>query len=265
MTEPNSDSKPPWLSSITAKVIGVTALIAALVGLVNGAIDLYRAIAKVPTNIYEKANDELFKKNFGKQPIVSQPVSITSSSITVEMLLQVFDSGDVFVRYGDLQQWLPFKPLKTTARSLISEALAQTSLPLPAPMQKGGTAPYSQRIIIDIDKLKQEQIEKSSRDREQKPNIIEKSYLLEKLKDDHPNLFTGSSKSYTQDFKAEPGYKIIKYEFHLASANNHHISEITQVNDTTVRVSFSLTSGPLLDQTRGWVRGTLKTTQQRIP
>jgi hypothetical protein len=265
MSEPNPDSKPPWLGSITAKIIGATALIAASVGLINGAIDLYKAVANVPTNIYDKTNDELFKRHFGKQPIVSQPVAISSTNITVEMLLQVFESGDVFVRYGDLQQWLPFKPLKTTARSLISEALAQTSLPLPAPMQKGGTAPYSQRIIIDIDKLKQEQIEKSSRDREQKPNIIEKSYLLEKLKDDHPNLFTGSSKPYTQDFKAETGYKIIKYEFHLASANNHQIREIKQVEDTMIRISFSLTSGPLLDQTRGWVRGTLKTTQQRIP
>jgi hypothetical protein len=41
---------PQWLGSITAKVLGVTALVAAAVGLVNGAIDLYKAISKVPTN-----------------------------------------------------------------------------------------------------------------------------------------------------------------------------------------------------------------------
>lgn len=265
MPKPNSNLKRQLLGSVTAKIIGVTALLAAIAGLVNGAIDLYKAIAKVPTNIYEKTNDELFKKNFGKQPVVSQPVNITSSNITVEMLLQVFATGDVFVRYGDFQQWLPFKPLKTSSRSLVSEAFAQTSIPLPVPSRKGDSSTYGQPIVIDIDKLKREQLEQASRAQQSKPDVIEKSYLLEKVKDDHPYLFSRSRETYTQDFKAEPGYKIIKYEFQLGSSNNHRIYEIKQVDDTTIRISFRLTSGPVFDQWRGWVRGTVKTTQQRIP
>jgi len=265
MPKPNSDPKRQWLGSVTAKVIGATFLVGASVGLINGAIDLYKAIAKIPTNIYEKTNAELFKKHFGKQPLVSQPVKITVSNITVEMLLQVFETGDVFVRYGDFQQWLPFKPLITSSRSLVSEALAQTSVPLPVPSRKGDSSTSGQPILIDVDKLKREQLEQASRDQQSKPDVIEKSYLLQKVKDDHPYLFSRSRKKYSQNFKAEPGYKIIKYEFQLGSSNNYRIFEIKQVDDTTIRISFRLYSGPVFDRWRGWIRGTVKTTQQRIP
>jgi hypothetical protein len=261
----SSDLKRQLVSSVTGKVIGVTALLAATAGLVNGAMDVYKAIAKVPTNLYEKTNDELFKKHFGKQPVVSQPVDITASNLTVKMLLQVFDTGDVFVRYGDFQQWLPFKPLTTSSRSLVSEAFAQTSIPRPVPSSKGDSSLYGRRIIIDVDKLKREQAEQASHARQSKPEVIEKSYLLEKLKDDHPYLFSQSKATYTQEFKAEPGYKIVKYEFQLGSSNNHQIDDIRQIDDQIIRISFRLASGPVTDQWRGWVRGTIRTTQQRVP
>jgi len=85
-----------WLGSIKAKVAALTAVLVALAGLANGAIDLYKGILRIPTNIYDKSNDELFKKNFSKQPLVSQSVTIKSGGVEVTMLLQVFEDGDLF-------------------------------------------------------------------------------------------------------------------------------------------------------------------------
>ena len=113
-----SSLSPKWLESTKGKIAGTTAVIAAAVGLINGGIDLYKVILKIPNNVYDRTNDELFKKHFNTTPLVSQPVQIKASSISVEMLLQVYESGDIFVRYGDLQQWLPFHKPRVASFSL---------------------------------------------------------------------------------------------------------------------------------------------------
>ncbi len=243
------------LSSLTVKVGALTALLLAVAALINSGIDVYRAIAKIPNNIYDKTNQELFQKHFGKKPIFSEPVSIKSSNFSVEMLLQVYETGDLFVRYGEFQQWLPFKtPWKTTG-SLFSEAFAQE----PAE-PSSDSAIRKGSIAIDIEKLKQEQVYQQ----QVKGNLIDRSYVLSQIKDDHPNIFSSSSKKYTRTFHAEPGYKITKYDLQLGSTNNYRTERIELSDDSeTLRIDFVLTSGPAINRWRGWVQGIVKTTQKK--
>jgi hypothetical protein len=254
-----ASSKPTFLGSATAKVLGATALVVAGASLVNGAVDLYRAVANVPTNIYDRTNDELFKRNFGKQPVVSQPVQIKASDVTVEMLLQVYDTGDVFVRYGTFQQWLPFQALRSSSNALVAELLAQA---LPTPSGRGA-------IVIDVDKLKaiagKASIPADS-PAPTSPSSIEKNYVLAKIKDDHPSLFSSSTATYTEVFKAEKGFKIARFEFQLSSANNSQVRQQKLAPDgSSVTITFALTSGPMIDRYRGWIQGTVKTLQQKAP
>ena len=253
MADKGERLKPQWLGSITAKVLGVTALVVAAVGLVNGAVDLYKAIAKVPTNIYDKTNAELFQKHFGKAPLLSQPVNIKAATVTVEMLLQVYETGDIFVRYGDFQQWLPFRPLRTSSFGIFPEAWAQSSAPRPGSL-------FRDPINIDIESLK---IEKLSQPSTGQP-AIERSFVLAKIKADH-SLLGKSTETFVETFKAEPGYKITKFDVQLGSAANYQVERTELIDDgRAVQVHFSLTSGPAFDRYRGWIQGTVKTQQQKI-
>ena len=249
------------LGSLTAKVGAVTALLLAVAALVNGGIDVYKAVAKIPTNIYDKTNNELFQRHFGKKPVFSEPVPIKSSNLTVEMLLQVYETGDLFVRYGDFQQWLPFKAPTTKTGSLFSEAFAQVPVEPSRDPAVRNDSPFGEAIVIDIDKLKQQQVQQQP-----KGNLIERSYVFAQMKDDHPIVFASSSRKYTQTFHAEPRYKITKYDLQLGSTNNYQTERIELSDDSkTLRIDFVLTSGPAIDRWRGWVQGILKTLQEQNP
>lgn len=260
--------RPQWLDTMIGKVVGITALFAAAAGLVNGALDLYRAVAKVPTNIYEETNDELFKRHFNEPPVFSQPVSVKNGNVTVEMMLHVYKTGDVFVRYGEFQQWIPFKaPTMNTASakafSLIPEAQAQESRrAVPALPETAAAAPLLRKsIVIDIDSLKAGKIRSLAVEPD---GILEKSFLLAKMKEDHDS-FTSSTAGYSEVYRAEPGYRIVEYDFQLGSANEYKLNKIELLDQgKALRVDFSLTSGPFYDRYRGWLQATIKTRQKKI-
>lgn len=76
------------------------------------------------------------------------------------------------------------------------------------------------------------------------------------------NEFKSASKSYTKTFQAQPGFKITDYKFVAKSANN--ASQPTITLDETGKnlvLTFSLTSGPVYDQWRGWLDGEILTRQ----
>ena len=217
---------PRWLRTmsakkIPAKIAAVTAILVAAAALVNGVHDIYIAVAKIPTNVYDRTNEKLREKHFGTEPLIAQPVVIKSSGIEVRMILHVYDNGDIFVRYGEFQQWLPFKQIKVSGGSFVPKAFAQAPLP-------SSRAPGSGSILIDIDQLKREKGERSRRSLPTTPTI-ERSYLLDAMKDDHPSLFAPSKRSYTKEFAPEPGYRIVSYHFELASSNNGGVKSIELV------------------------------------
>lgn len=250
------------LKATATKVAGVGAVLVAGAAVINGAIDLTRAILKIPTNVYDRTNEELFKTHFNKKPVLSQPVEIKSASLTVEMLLQVYESGDLFVRYGDFQQWLPFKAPKSASFSLFSQAYAQapSDSPQPKVVGKDGVGwEFGQAvtpIVVDIDKLKAAQSGAPA-------NIGSKQFVFSEIQTSNGG-FHKTTRTYEQIFRADPGYKFSDVNFQLGSENNAQIRKVEVVDSgKEIRVEFSLTSGPLFDQYRGWIHGTVNAKQER--
>jgi hypothetical protein len=254
--------KKPWLASLTGRLTTLTGVLVACVALINGAIDLVKTAAHIPIGNREQLNSDLFRSNFGKKPLVDQPMEVATSNMKVPLLLQVFPSGDLFVRYGNFEQWLPFTSVKVASLSILPEAYAQSPLPSQAPVM---ASPITQRalpIYIDLEKLNTEE----ARARATPPTTgkIEKTYVIAEMKDDHPYLFDRSKKEYARKFLAEPGYRFTSFDFLLGSSNHYTPGAIEIVdNGNAIVATFTLKSGAALDRYRGWVQGTLKTQQRR--
>lgn len=114
------DRIPSWLRVLAGALVVVPAL-------VNGAVDLARAVRSLPQTEAERQSVGLFNKHFNRQPVATFPVPIQHSDRTVEVRLSVFDDGDVYVEFGRATQWFPFpdaQPPRVASFSLISSAVA---------------------------------------------------------------------------------------------------------------------------------------------
>jgi hypothetical protein len=251
-------------TSLTGKIVGATALLAAVAAFVNSGIDVVKSIRNIPTNVYDRTNEEMFKKHFNKKPLLSQPVQITSASVTVEMLLQVYESGDLFVRYGEFQQWLPFKTPKVATFSLFPQAYAQSAPPSKPKFeydkdfsmwQFGKSLPP---IVIDIDDLKKVLPLPPSKQSE-----LEKMFVVSELQP-YRASFSKTTQAYERIFKADPGYKFTKFDLQLGSANNSTVKRVETIDGgSAIRVEYSITSGPIFDQYSGWIHATINTQQEK--
>jgi hypothetical protein len=265
MAQAKPAASKTWLESLPGKITKLTAILVACIALANGAHDLYAVVAKLPIGQREKLNEELFHTNFNSKPIVDQPMEIATADMKLSLLLQVYPTGDLFVRYGKFEQWLPFKSVKVASFSIIPEANAQLPLPQREPIAATVSVQQNSSIYIDLDKLRTEQTRASTDAVLTHATEIEKNYLLAEMKDDHPYLLERSIREFTKTFNAEPGYRISTFNFQIASANHYTPGKIKIVdNGSAVVVTFQLKSGAALDRYRGWIQGTLKTQQQRI-
>lgn len=105
-------------------LIGLTGVLVVLPALINGGLDIYTALAKLPKTESERLNVELFKKYFNKQPVAAFPVPIRRTDGTVEVRFSVFDEGDIFVEFGKFTQWFPFPKSETASVGLSFLGLA---------------------------------------------------------------------------------------------------------------------------------------------
>ncbi|TFW35558.1 hypothetical protein [Massilia horti] len=262
MAQGKPAAKKTWLGSLTGRLTRITAVLVACVALLNGAIDLGKIVAHIPIGDRERLNSELFRINFGKKPIVEQPLEVATSNMKVPLLLQVFPSGDLFVRYGNFEQWLPFTSVKVASVSILPEAYAQSPFPSQAAVAASPNTQGQRPIYIDLDKLRAEALKVSAA----LPNAdsIEKTYVLAEMKDDHPYFFERSIKEYSKKFVAEPGYRFASFDFLVSSSNHYTPGKIEIVdNGRAIVATFKLKSGAALDRYRGWVQGTLRTQQLR--
>jgi len=85
-----------------------------------------------------------------------------------------------------------------------------------------------------------------------------KEIPLQYTKDDHPVVFSEHSKSYTYKYQAPTGYKIEDVMFKTVSAARAQVNKpVIKGNDDLAEITFRLTSGPQLDQYRGWLKGSM--------
>ena len=254
------------ISSFKGIILSLTALFVVIPAMINSGIDVYKSIAKIPDSIQEKTNDELFKRHFRESPVFSQPIEVKTGSATLEMMLDVYENGDILIQYGDFKQWFPFKGIQV-ARGLpfIGTAYAQNGPDATDP-EKQPNAPsqkiiYHKPLIIDIPQY-QRDIEAR---RDNKPETMEKSYLVTQMKDDHSSFVGASSKTYSMTFDSEPGYRIVRYDFRKMDAKAFDLKEIKLLDDgKSILISFTLKSGSIISRWKGWIKGELRTEQERV-
>ena len=123
-------ARPTGFHRARAWIVGPTGVLVVVPALINAGIDVYAAFAKLPKTEAERANVELFKKYFNKQPVAAFPVPIKQSNGTVEVRFSVFEEGDVYVEFGKFTQWFAFARQQAPTRigpSLLPEAHADDS------------------------------------------------------------------------------------------------------------------------------------------
>lgn len=257
--------------SLIASIGKVTAAVVALGALANALVDLYRMVGNIPVAPQEKTNHELFAAHFGELPLFSQKIAIKQSDALVDLVLEVYAGADILVKYGGVPQWFRAKPPMLSQRrhvSFVASAYAQVPA---APTHEKATnstqAIIRPSIVLDLDKAMAE----PSRAIEivaptpVSPNRIERAYLLARTKDDHRG-FRPSTRTYTEVFQADPGYRIVDHQIQISSASRATITSVARSADgLSLTVTYTMSSGPLFDQWRGWIKGTVQTTQAPAP
>jgi len=112
-----------WVGKVTGGLVILTALI-------NGTVDLYRAINNIPTSQSERDNKEYYEKYFGKKPVFQGDVPLNTDSGKVTIGLEVHSQGDILVKYGTRSQWFPFpnRGSSDVAFNFISAAYAENDI-----------------------------------------------------------------------------------------------------------------------------------------
>jgi hypothetical protein len=255
-----------YLKSFRGIVVSLTALFVVIPALINSGLDIYKAVAQIPDSIQERTNDQLFKRHFNDVPVFSQPIEIKTGNASLEMMLDVYENGDILVQYGDFQQWFPFKG-NTVSHRRPGAGVAYAQEGTEGENAERQTDPSSRKthyrkpLIIDIPQHQQEVDNQNGNE----PAVLKKSYLVSKMRDDHTSLFGPSSKRYSMTFDAEPGYRIVRYDFRKMDAKDFDLKEIKLLDDgKSILISFTLKSGPVISRWKGWIKGELRTEQERV-
>jgi hypothetical protein len=260
------DTESPWsLKLLTLRAGALAGLIVAVGAIVNSAGDLWVKIKDLPVGATEQAEAELFQRHFGKAPVVSQPVSIQRDNVTVDMVIAVYDTGDVLVRYGKQERWLAFKTPQPTALSALPSAFAQTpSEPVTASRRN-----VDERPSVPNGRLSKEPIHVDVRALQKRRSSAaeapaQKSFVVAELKPGSKSL-TPTSETITRSFAADPGYRFTDAKFEVLSGSKFQVKDVKLSDDQrTATVTFMLTSGPIYDQYRSWLQGTLRANQEPI-
>ncbi len=95
------------------------------------------------------------------------------------------------------------------------------------------------------------------------PEPVQIAYAISDTNDAHEGV-SRTERKYQHRFSALSGYQITSASFRALSAN--HVSSQPEVainsGGETVTISYALESGPVFDRWRGWLAGTLMTSQQ---
>ena len=94
------------LRFVLAGLAGVLVLVPPLI---KGVGDIYKEFNNLPRNEVEALNAEMFRKHFGQPPVYEAdvPVSAPLGQVSVPRI-SVYDSGDIWVKYGEVSQWFRF-------------------------------------------------------------------------------------------------------------------------------------------------------------
>jgi hypothetical protein len=82
--------------------------------------------------------------------------------------------------------------------------------------------------------------------------------------DSHSSLLSESTRTYTAQCNADPGFKTTAARFVPVSQTRASVGEVIVSSDgTAATLSARITAGPQVDRYRGWLHGRLEVTQER--
>lgn len=91
--------------------IALSALLVVVPSVINGVNDVWVAFNHLPIGSKEKINNLLFKTHWKDTPVLTKQIIIEGNSGKVPITIDVYHNGDIFVDYGKLTQWFPYKNL----------------------------------------------------------------------------------------------------------------------------------------------------------
>lgn len=251
-------------SNKLVKNIGLaTAVFIGGAALINSAGDVWNAILDLPIGSAERIFKDKSHEHFRETPIFDQQIPIPVEGSQKMLGIYVYANADIFVNYAGVKQWLPADPERIVSHppQLFSTAYAWD------PVAEIVSAPKA--ILKNLELESAKSLSEIENRKEQKTSqldrLIEREYWFEEMKSDHPNFFKSSTRQYQFEVKAVPGYEIVNYEivpvsFSSGKLVNHQLNPAKNA----VEVKLELTSGPIIDQWRGWYKGKVVTNQAAI-
>lgn len=108
--------------------VALVAFLVVVPSVINAIGDIWVAVQGLPVGEKEKINSALFQHHFKENPAASEQFTIESDKGSLQMNLDVYKNGDIFIDYGQFVQWFPFDYQKQQGKSfaLISSANAWT-------------------------------------------------------------------------------------------------------------------------------------------
>jgi S1-C subfamily serine protease len=95
--------------------------------------------------------------------------------------------------------------------------------------------------------------------------VVRIAQTIDITKSNHPVLLQPHSSLYQVPIKAEPGYRILAARSKVFSAANMSGYTLNVAEDGSSAVAtFTLKSGPQVDQWRGWLKGTVELEQEKV-
>jgi hypothetical protein len=241
---------------ITTTLTGITAMVVVTGALFNAGLDLYKTVKDIPTSDSEVKNHDLRSNHFNESPLFQRDIEINRGEAKKVLRLFVYNNADIYVNYSGAEQWFSGNDSIENATNanyllFIDSAIAQDArrVDIRQPAQPI-LQEEAQRVIINLDTIQSVQ-KKESKLRQDK---IERTHMFSKANDSHSG-FSKNTKSFSETYTAEPGYRIVGAELNIISINNARIiTQSVSSNGDSFTIKAEVDSGPIYDQWRGWVQ-----------
>ena len=148
-------------------LLALVALLIVIPSVINAVGDIWISLQGLPTSEKEKINAALFEAHFQENPAASEQLLIEGDLGTLEMTIDVYKNGDIFVNYGKFIQWFPFSYETEIANnfSIISPSYALWFLYTPYEDIPGGATSSKKVINADTENIEHKQISKTEIER----------------------------------------------------------------------------------------------------
>ncbi len=99
-----------WLKTTEGLITSIIAILVIIPSMINALVDVYTTILDIPSSLPERNNQRLFKAHFEESPAHTGVGTIRTERGDLNVKLNVYESGDIYIEYGKFSQWFPFDP-----------------------------------------------------------------------------------------------------------------------------------------------------------